>query len=100
MIVLMTYELFYCTKADAGSLLIKNISDIKDIENINRAILNIEDLDIHSINLYKHITENASYYDSTSIIYHYDKNGGMFYSDNENIMLDEDSKKFIKKKLK
>ena len=100
MVLLMTYELFYCTKIDNGSLLIKNISGIEDIRGINNAIINIEEPNIHSINLYKHITDDVSYYDSELIIYHLDRNTGVFHNDSEDITLDENSIKFVKNKLK
>ena len=95
----MTYDLCYSIKKSNGIITTTNIKDIKNVNNINKAIMDIKEPYIYNINLYERITENESYYDSTYIMYHYDTKRGVFYNDNENIKLDDASATSIQNKL-
>ena len=99
--VIMTtmYELCYCIKKDNGQIITKYIKNIANISDIDDNISNIYEDYIYRIYVYKNIVDNVSYYDSTSILYNYNVEKGMFYSDNDNIILNKNNIALLKSKL-
>ena len=93
------YELCYCIKKDNGQIITKYIKNIANISDIDDNISNIYEDYIYRIYVYKNIVDNVSYYDSTSILYNYNVEKGMFYSDNDNIILNKNNIALLKSKL-
>lgn len=98
-IITTMYELCYCIKKENGQIITKYIKNIANISGINDSISNIYEDYIFRIYVYKNIVDNVSYYDSTSILYNYNAEKGIFYSDNDNIVLNKNNTALLKNKL-